>query len=94
MPSNILRPRFFLQVSPTEVEDVIMQLPEVADAAVIGVPHERLGEAPLAFVVAKAKVSPEKVNRQSNVNIIYLRCYVRRDSCSSDGQQKDNKSIP
>ena len=37
--------------SPEEIEDVVEQLPEVAQAAVVGVPDELLGEAIAAFVV-------------------------------------------
>jgi fatty-acyl-CoA synthase len=40
-------------VYPAEVEQVLFQLAEVADAAVIGVPHERWGETGMAFVVLK-----------------------------------------
>ncbi|XP_061718164.1 probable 4-coumarate--CoA ligase 1 [Cydia pomonella] len=43
------------QVSPTELESVIMELPEVADVAVVGVPHALAGEVPRAFVVLKPK---------------------------------------
>jgi fatty-acyl-CoA synthase len=39
-------------VYPAEVEAVLHEHPRVADAAVVGVPHERWGEAGLAFVVA------------------------------------------
>jgi long-chain acyl-CoA synthetase len=38
-------------VYPAEVENVIMSHPEVADAAVIGVPSDRWGETPRAVVV-------------------------------------------
>ncbi|GBP48714.1 Probable 4-coumarate--CoA ligase 1 [Eumeta japonica] len=41
------------QVSPTELESVIMELPEVADAAVVGMPDPLAGEIPKAFVVLK-----------------------------------------
>ncbi|CAK1543171.1 unnamed protein product [Leptosia nina] len=41
------------QVSPTEIENVILQHPEVADVAVIGIPDERSGEVPRAYVVLK-----------------------------------------
>ncbi|MDP3750014.1 MAG: AMP-binding protein [Phenylobacterium sp.] len=41
-------------VYPKEVEDTIGQHPAVAICAVIGVPHERWGEAVTAFVVLKA----------------------------------------
>jgi long-chain acyl-CoA synthetase len=37
-------------VYPSEVEDVLTELPEVAEAAVIGVDDERTGEAVVAFV--------------------------------------------
>jgi long-chain acyl-CoA synthetase len=37
-------------VYPTEVEDVITELDDVAEAAVIGTPHPRTGEAVVAFV--------------------------------------------
>ncbi|MCC6616406.1 MAG: long-chain fatty acid--CoA ligase [Anaerolineae bacterium] len=40
-------------VYPAEVEQVIYQLPEVAEAAVIGVPDERWGESGMAIVVVK-----------------------------------------
>jgi long-chain acyl-CoA synthetase len=38
-------------VYPAEIENVLMAHPAVADAAVIGVPHERWGETPKALVV-------------------------------------------
>jgi len=42
------------RVSAKEVEDVIAELPEVVEVAVIGVAHELLGEAIQAFVVVTA----------------------------------------
>ena len=42
-----------LQVAPAELEALLQHHPKIADAAVIGVPNERLGEAPKAFVVKK-----------------------------------------
>lgn len=39
------------KVAPKEIEMVLMNLPGVKEAAVIGVPDEILGEAPKAFVV-------------------------------------------
>ncbi|VVC95381.1 unnamed protein product [Leptidea sinapis] len=41
------------QVSPTEIESVIMEQPAVADVAVVGVPDSLAGELPKAFVVLK-----------------------------------------
>ncbi|XP_026331135.1 probable 4-coumarate--CoA ligase 1 isoform X2 [Hyposmocoma kahamanoa] len=41
------------QVSPTEIESIIMELPEVADVAVVGIPDPLAGEIPKAFVVLK-----------------------------------------
>jgi len=40
-------------VYPAEVENVLFQIPDVADAAIIGVPSERWGEVGLAVVVRK-----------------------------------------
>jgi acyl-coenzyme A synthetase/AMP-(fatty) acid ligase len=39
---------------PEEVEDVLREHPLVADVMVAGVPDDRLGEVPNAFVVAGA----------------------------------------
>ena len=41
------------KIYPTEVENVIIQHPSVADVAVFGVPDERKGEVPVAAVVQK-----------------------------------------
>ncbi len=40
-------------VYPAEVENVLFQIPGVADAAIIGVPNERWGEVGMAIIVRK-----------------------------------------
>ena len=41
-------------VSSLDIEDLILRVPGVAEAAVVGVPDDKWGERPVAFVVAKA----------------------------------------
>ena len=48
------------QVAPAELEALLLTHPKIADAAVIGVPNERLGEAPKAFIVKKDESLTEK----------------------------------
>lgn len=44
--------KYLLQVAPAELEDLIRQLPDVADVGVVGMPVDHAsGEAPRAFVV-------------------------------------------
>ncbi len=45
-------------IFPREVEDVLSSHPDVAMAAVIGVPHEKWGEAVAALIVTKAGARP------------------------------------
>ena len=40
-----------MQVAPAELEGLLLEHAEVVDACVVGVPHERAGEVPKAFVV-------------------------------------------
>lgn len=49
-----------LQVAPAELEALLQSHEEIADAAVIGVADERLGEAPKAYVVKKNDSLGEK----------------------------------
>jgi long-chain acyl-CoA synthetase len=44
-------------VYPSEIEDVLHSHPAVAEAAVIGIPDERLGEEVMAFVTLRAEMS-------------------------------------
>ncbi|GAA2748020.1 AMP-binding protein [Kitasatospora cinereorecta] len=49
------------QVSPVELEAVLMSHPRVADAAVIGVPDEEASELPKGFVVVREPVTAEEL---------------------------------
>ncbi|KAK7074614.1 hypothetical protein SK128_002957 [Halocaridina rubra] len=49
-----------LQVSPSELEDLILGHPEVADVGVIGVADQLSGEVPRAYIVPKQKSLTEK----------------------------------
>jgi long-chain acyl-CoA synthetase len=42
------------KIYPTEVENVIIRHPAVADVAVFGVPDERRGEVPVAAIVFRS----------------------------------------
>ena len=48
---------------PAEIENALLRHPDIAQAAVIGIPDERLGEVGMAFVVPRdgAEVTPEAV---------------------------------
>jgi fatty-acyl-CoA synthase len=47
-----------VNVYPAEIEAELLQHPEVADAAVVGVPHPTWGEVGVAFVVARTGTAP------------------------------------
>lgn len=49
------------QVPPAELEALLLTHPAVADAAVIGVPHDDVGEVPKAFVVLKAPATHDEL---------------------------------
>jgi fatty-acyl-CoA synthase len=53
-----------VNVYPAEIEAELLRQKDIADAAVIGVPHETWGEVGVAFVVLKANAdpSPEDLN--------------------------------
>jgi acyl-CoA synthetase (AMP-forming)/AMP-acid ligase II len=46
-----------LNIAPREIEDLITQMPQVAEVAVVGLPDERLGEIVCACVVPSGEVA-------------------------------------
>ena len=50
-----------INISPAEVEDVLMQHAAVSEAAVVGTPDAVRGEAVVAFVVASGVTAPELI---------------------------------
>jgi fatty-acyl-CoA synthase len=44
-------------ISSVEVEGVLLRHPAVQEAAIVGLPHEKWGEAPYAYVVVKPGAS-------------------------------------
>ena len=46
-------------IYPTEIENVLAEIPEVKEAAVTGKADEKWGEVPVAFVVMNEEVQPE-----------------------------------
>ena len=53
------------QVPPAELEDVIRSIPEIEDVAVIGVPDDKDGEVPRAYVVVEqdAKITQDDIHK-------------------------------
>ncbi|KAK5985530.1 AMP-binding enzyme [Trichostrongylus colubriformis] len=49
------------QVSPSEIEAVLHTLPGITDCCVIGLPDEKYGEVPVAYVVSKT-VTEEQIS--------------------------------
>ena len=62
-------------ISSVEVEGVLLRHPLIQEVAVVGVPHEKWGEAPHAFVVTKpgAEVTPEQLREFSRANMAHFK---------------------
>jgi fatty-acyl-CoA synthase len=55
-------------VYPAEIEAVLVELPEVGDVAVVGVPDPKWGEVGCAFVVPAPRASLEVETLQKHLN--------------------------
>ena len=62
-------------ISTVEVEGVLLRHPAVQEVAIVGVPHEKWGEAPHAFVVLKADavVSPEEIRQFARDHLAHFK---------------------
>lgn len=75
------------RVSAKEIEDVIAELPYVVETAVVGTPHDLLGEAIVAFVVA---VDPDTCEPRN----IQAHCRARLNSTKTPEQVIVLRSMP
>ena len=69
-----------LKVFPAQVTEVLLLSPAVADAAVVGVPDDRLGEVPWAFVVPAdpaAGIATEALDRLCREHLAAYKVPVR-----------------
>lgn len=57
-----------LQVSPTELESLILEVEGVADVAVVGIPDTLAGELPRAYIVLKPGAKVEEKDITSHVD--------------------------
>lgn len=53
-------------VFPADIEAVMLEHESVSEVAVVGVPHDKWGETPLAVVVAAGEVDPEALTAWTN----------------------------
>jgi fatty-acyl-CoA synthase len=62
-------------ISSIEVEGVLLRHPAVLEAAVVGIPHEKWGEAPSAFVVLRtgATASQEELRQFSRDHLAHFK---------------------
>jgi acyl-CoA synthetase (AMP-forming)/AMP-acid ligase II len=63
-------------IYPTEVENVLQSHAAVAEVAVIGVPHDRWGETPRAYVVLRAGATPtsEELVEHTRLHLARYKC--------------------
>src|SRR5712691_6354026 len=62
-------------ISSVEVEGVLLRHPSVQEVAIVGLPHERWGEAPHAFVVLKegARANESELREFARANIAHFK---------------------
>jgi fatty-acyl-CoA synthase len=63
-------------ISSVEVEGVLIQHPAVQEVAVVGMPHEKWGEAPNAFLVLRAgkTTTPEELRAFVRERLAHFKC--------------------
>ncbi|WP_420392650.1 class I adenylate-forming enzyme family protein [Acuticoccus sp.] len=58
-----------LNIYPADMEPVVAGHPDVLDVAIVGVPHEKWGETPVAIIVPRGTASEEDVLAWSNARL-------------------------
>jgi fatty-acyl-CoA synthase len=63
-------------ISSVEVEGMLLRHPAVSECAVVGMPHEKWGEAPHAFVIFKAgqAATPEELRTFCRDHMAHFKC--------------------
>ena len=56
-------------VYPREIEEFLQAQPEIAEAAVVGVPDKLRGELPIAFIVARSSFDDASMERRCRENL-------------------------
>ena len=66
-------------ISSAEIEDALYQHPDIEECAVIGIPHEKWGETPLALIVMRAGESSteEAMISFCRDNLAHFKCPSR-----------------
>ena len=62
-------------MSPTELENLILEIPQVTDVAVVGIPDTLSGEIPRAYVVKKqeADISENDIVKYVNAKVAHYK---------------------
>ena len=70
-------------IYPAEVENVLSAHPAVFEVAIVGVPHDKWGEVPLAFVVRRpgAKASEQDLIGYAREHLAHFKCPTRVEFC-------------
>ena len=83
------------QVAPAELEAHLLSHPEVGDCAVIGVPDERAGEIPRAYIVANANDLSREASHTLEKDIVeYVRKYKDSSMWLDAGGVEFVSSVP
>ena len=61
-------------VYPREIEEFLLEQPEVAEAAVVGEPHRTRGEVPVAWIVADGPLDTEALAALCRENLAAFKC--------------------
>jgi fatty-acyl-CoA synthase len=70
-------------ISTIEVENVIYQHPDVQEVAIVGIPHDKWGEVPKAFITPKPGASPteEGVIAFTRERLAHFKCPKAVEFC-------------
>ncbi len=61
-------------IYPREIEEFLMEQPEIAEAAVVGEPHPGRGEVPVAYIVPRGPVDTEALGALCKENLASFKC--------------------
>jgi malonyl-CoA/methylmalonyl-CoA synthetase len=56
-------------IYPREIEEFLMEQPEIVEAAVVGEPHHLRGEIPVAYIVVREPIDPAVVIERCKANL-------------------------